>query len=173
MTQHPNETLDESIDRIASGLTSAPADPALVARIADCVNAAEPRRVEWWRLAMPAMGVAVVAIFAFVMMPGERTSPQPSPAVAAPIPPAPNVAAPVAPAVEPVVQRASVPPRRRERSTPFEPQIPQIEALSSPALLAVDSITADQLTIAPVDVASLDLANLALTDADTRDVPKE
>jgi hypothetical protein len=172
-----HERLDETIDRVARDLTAAPADPALVTRITARVEGARSQRFEWWRIALPAMGVAAVALFAFVMLPRDlprdTTSPAPPPVATAPVLPPSHAATPVAPVVEPVPQRASGRRPRREPLPAFEPQIPQIEALSSPALLAVDGLTENHLTIAPVDVASLDLANLAFTDADRRDDPKE
>jgi hypothetical protein len=175
------ETHDETIDRVAARLTMVPADPALAARIAAGLDTHE--RFVWPRVATVGAAVAVVAVFAVVLFndagesPGEMTgvAPGPTTPVAAPAVAAPRVEVPST--VASAVSSTAAPRGRRARSAATDPaplpEIYQIEALASPAGLAVGDLPTNTLTIEPVALAPLDLANLAIAELGERNDPKE
>jgi hypothetical protein len=175
MTHH-NESVDETIDRVAAQLTMVPADAALAARVAGQrgVETANPFR--WQRLAFGAAAVTAVAIVA-LLVPREPRNHTPADIARAPSAvvrteaPRAAVAAEAAPAA--VTPLLSVNRRRRSASPPPLPEMPQIEALSSPVLLTVETLTKDTLTVTPVDLAPLDLSGLTVAPIDERDQPKE
>jgi hypothetical protein len=179
MTHH-QESLDETIDRVAAHLTMVPADPALAARIADRL---ETRKMLGWpRVAVAGVAVAAIALLAVVVSNITREEPAVEVARATSPAPAPRIAAPqaAAPAGAAVESTTAIAPngvaRRRPAPQPADdplPELPQIDALNSPALLALDTLPTDILTIEPVDLAPLGMADLTVTEIDGRDSPKE
>lgn len=179
MTHH-HESLDETIDRVAADLTMVSADPALAARIADRLETR--KTLGWQRLALAGVAVAAIAVLAVVV--SNITRDVPAVDVA-------RATSPAAPRVEPSSAAAAttvgaaesttaVAPERavRQRRAPAPtqdplPELPQIDALSSPELIAIDTLPTDTLAIEPVDLAPLGMANLAVAEIDGRDSPKE
>ena len=179
MTPH-REGIDDTIDRVAAELTLVAADPALPARLAAHLER-QPRVTFGWRLAIGAAATAAAAMLAAFVI----NAPPPPAIDRARTADALPVSVPsreIAPAA--VAARASLVPTRDRvgRAAPMPrgasaieplPEFRQIDALPSPAILAVDELNTDLLTVAPVDVAPLDLANLVVGDVSARDEPKE
>ena len=175
MTRH-RESIDETIDRVAAALTVVPADSALAARIAERIDTHGSTAAARPRLALGAAAITVAAIIAAAVFSDHgEVAPredvrvtETAPAAREPRTTAPTVAAPVGQATQ--TARAQT-PRSVERA--LLPEIPQIDALPSPAVLAVDTLPTNTLTIAPVDLEPLNLADLAVGEIDARDEPKE
>jgi hypothetical protein len=160
------EELDDLIDRVATAMTFVPANPASARAIADRINARPQHSLAWSRL---AAGVATIllVVAAFDMFrdgPAERIPTRvPTGEQADNVVERPPVAEPL---VSPVV---AAPARLGRRAAPAVPAagaggVPQIEALSSPALIEVAELPTGSLTIAPVDLAPLELADLAVPE---------
>jgi hypothetical protein len=179
MTRH-REAIDDTIDRVAAELTLVAADPELPGRITAHLER-QPRMTFGWRLAIGAAATAAAAMLAAFVL-----NAPPSPAIdhartadALPVsapsreiaPAAVAAPAPIVPTRDRVARVASV-PRGASAIEPL-PEFRQIDALPSPAMLAVDDLNTDLLTVAPVDVAPLDLANLVVGEVAARDEPKE
>jgi hypothetical protein len=182
MTRH-REAIDDTIDRVAAGLTLVAADPELPRRITARVER-QPRVPFAWRLAIGAAATAAAAMLAaFVINPPSSPSIDRAriadalsvsvqsrdiapTAVVAPVP-----IVPTGDRVTRVAPVRSV-PRGASAIEPL-PEFRQIDALPSPALLAVDDLNTGLLTLAPVDVAPLDLVNLVVGEVSARDEPKE
>jgi hypothetical protein len=177
MTPH-RETIDDTIDRVAAELTLVAADPALPERITARLER-QPRVTFGWRLAIGAAATAAAAMLAALVI-----NAPPSPAIdhartadASSVPSraiAPAAVALRAPSVSTRDRVARVAPMPRTASAiePL-PEFRQIDALPSPAMLAVDDLNTDLLSVTPVDVAPLDLADLVVGDVSARDEPKE
>jgi hypothetical protein len=172
-----HEELDEVIDRVAASMTFAPADSTFVARVTDGLRGDTRGAFPWLRVAAVAAAVAIVVAAITVSRdePDERvvrTAPSRSermtPAVEAPQVTQATDSHDSAPPSPRQVQRA---PRARVQSEAGD--VPQIAALPSPDLLAVEELRTHLLTIVPVDLAPLDLGNLAVAEIDVRDDPKE
>ena len=179
MTHHHRETIDETIDRVAAQLTMVPADPALAGRIAEQLDTDAP--FAWMRWLLATGAVAAVAVLAVVVFNSSR-APQPADIARATAPvPGPTGETPHAeaarasasPQIAMTAPTRGVTRRRSAEAHPPLPELPQIDALESPVLLAVDNIPTKTLTIEPVDLAPLDLANLAVRELGERDDPKE
>jgi hypothetical protein len=171
MTRH-QESIDETIDRVAAALTMVPPDSALAARIAERIDTHGSIAFAWPRLALGAAAIAVVAIVAAAVFSDQgEVAPREDVRVTETAPPAeePRTTAPtVAPPLGQVTRTARAQRPRSVERAPL-PEIPQIDALPSPALLAVDTLPTNTLTIAPVDLEPLNLANLAVSEIDARD----
>ena len=171
MTHHLRETVDETIDRVAAGLTMVPADPAAARRIAAQVN--EDVRFAWPRFVVATAVVGAVVVLAVVLRKNEREAPPIFVARS-------DVSAPASELPRPTVAPQSITTdvRRmtRKRAAVVEetlPEIPQIDALPSPPPIGVDDLSTSTLTIEPVSVAPLDLANLVVADVGARDNREE
>jgi hypothetical protein len=177
MTRH-QESIDETIDRVAARLTMVAADPALAGRIAEQLD--REQSFAWSRLVMASAAVAalVVAIVLFkntreVAIPdiARTVAPAPSSERPAPRDQAPRASDP------PALARATLTTQRvrpaAEAAPDPLPEMPEIELLRSPVTLAVDTLSTDTLTVAPVDLAPLDVANLAVSEIGERESPKE
>jgi hypothetical protein len=176
MTHHQEESLDETIDRVAAHLTMVPADPALASRIADRL---ETKALGWPRFALAAAAVIGMAILAVVVSNTVRHVPAVDVARATSSAPAPRVepqfAVPATAESTTVIASQRVVRQRRAPLPTHDPlpELPQIDALSTPVLLAVDTLPTDTLTIEPVDLAPLGMADLSVAEIDGRDSPKE
>jgi hypothetical protein len=171
------ESLDETIDRVAAHLTMVPADPALAGRIAEQLDRDAP--FAWYRLAIASAAVAVL-VATVVLLNDSRDLPATEVArTVAPPPssdaPAPRDAAPRD--SDPAAIASAAISSRSERAAVEEPEplpeMPQIASLAPPVTLAVDTLSTDTLTIEPVDLAPLDVADLAVSEIGERDSPKE
>lgn len=171
------ESLDETIDRVAAHLTMVPADPALAARIADRLET--KKALGWPRFALAGAAVIGMAILAVVVSNTVRDVPAVDVARATSSAPAPRVepqfAAPATAESTTVIAAQRVVRQRRAPLPTHDPlpELPQIDALSTPVLLAVDTLPTDTLTIEPVDLAPLGMADLSVAEIDGRDSPKE
>jgi hypothetical protein len=173
------EALDDTIDRVGAKLTAVPADPTLARRITARLNSA-PRSTLGWPLVLAMTGTAAAAMVAGFILTAPTSSaiddeskagavslPAPSPEIGASVTamPPPNTPIRDRGRLAPVVRRANV--------TEPLPELRQIDALSSPAVLAVEDLSTDSLTVAPVDVTPLYLADLIVGDVSGREEPKE
>jgi hypothetical protein len=169
MTRHHQESLDETIDRVAAHLTMVPADPALAVRIADRLETKAV--VAWPRFALAGAVVAAVAILAVIVSNVRREEAPPAGEATPSVTRTTLAVADTASAAagEPFVRRRRAPAPTHE---PL-PEMPQIDALASPVLLAIDTLPTDMLTIDPADLAPLGMADLSVAEIDGRDSPKE
>ena len=180
MTRH-HESLDETIDRVAAHLTMVPADPALAARIADRLET--KKTLGWPRFILAGAVVAGIAILAVAVSNTMRDVPAADVARVTSSAPAPRVEPPQlgAPATAATPESTTVIAQGRvvrQRRAPLPthdplPELRQIDALSTPVLLAVDTLPTDTLTIEPVDLAPLGMADLSVAEIDGHDSPKE
>jgi hypothetical protein len=171
------EELDDTIDRVAAGITYVPADPALAARIAERIGST-PDGFTWHVFVAGAVGVATVAIGVALLMNTRQDSIETplatmtTPAERAPAlakaPPAVTVTASGV-GVDPVKPQHAAP----RRVTEVAGVAPQIPALALPPLLDVAALPTDTLTIAAVELAPLDVPDLAIAELDGRSEPKE
>lgn len=186
MTNERSEHLDDTIDRVAAGLTFVSHDAGFARRIADRLD---DRPTGWW---FPSRAAIAVAAAAIVMVLARTAIDRLTPTATAPPPhvtstePArvPTAAAP--PAIEPgttkpaaPLQASAAPARAAERPRfiTHERVVPQIAALAPPAPLGVDVSSPMPypvpLTISPVELAPLGLADLELTESGVPENPKE
>jgi len=173
------EALDDTIDRVAAELTAVAADPTLAGRITARLES-PPRSTFGWRLAIGAVATgAAVMVAAFVL----NTPPSPAtndePVAQALSLPAPSPETGVSVTAtrtpdSPMRDRGRLAPvvRRASARDPL-PEFRQIDALSSPAMLAVEDLSTDSLTVAPVDITPLYVADLIVGDVSGRQEPKE
>ncbi len=155
------ETLDEAIDRVASGLTAVPPDPGFARRL-DTRLAANSSGLS---VSMGASAIATLVVAAVVI---SLNRPPDAPSPGAPSLPA-AVTSSSAPAISaPAIVTSPVAPGRQASPSPraevIEPFVPALAALPTPELLNVDALTLESLTIAPVELGELDFARLEVRD---------
>jgi hypothetical protein len=186
MRDERSEQLDDTIDRVAAGMTFVAHDSTFASRVADRIDEGAS---SWWMpsRALVAAAAAVIVIVLARAAVDRFTPPAPAPVQVAVTPAAPPIAAaPAQPGRDldvksavPLQARTVLPPpaEQRPRLITHERVVPQIPALEGPGLLSVDrsnpSSNLIPLTITPVELAPLDLANLALTESGVPENPKE
>jgi len=167
------ETLDESLDRVATAMTAVPVDATFVTRLQQRLD--HPRR---FSLGVHTIGVAAAAaaivLAAFVVQdsgraPIRQTQSHSATSRIEPVAPAvvnsppPGVGVP---APSPVAMRYAT-------SDPANLSPPAIPALATPADLALGHLQVEPLIVAPVDMATLEIAELSIADLGATDEPKE
>lgn len=163
------EDLDELIDRVAAELMAVPSDPALAGRVAAQLENEREATGGSVRLLAGGAAVAVAVLVGLFVAGREREAREAqvaarSPWAGAAEPPAAQPLLPLA-AAEPSPTAASIAPRRAAtRVITHARQVPQVDALSSPELLAIAELSTAPLSIAPVVIAPLELAGLPTDD---------
>ena len=162
MTHRQLESLDETIDRVAARLTMVPADPALAGRIAAQLETRPAIMCPRFALATAAVAAAVVLTIVMSQTPGDVPS-DAAARVDAPTPSRPLPAIGSSARVTHEIRPRPAAARQVRQSEDALPAFPQIDALTAPALLGVDSIPTDTLAIESVPLAPLDLPDLAVS----------
>ncbi len=162
------EELDELIDRVAAAMTSAASEPALVERVAGRLDAARATSFHLPRLVFAVVALLIAGATATLVRRGDdRQAPVDVASVAAP-----TVAAATPPAPESRdvrMQPAGESPPPPVRMITHVREVPPLDPLQSPPLLAIDELSSAPLSVEPVAIEPLDVASLAAAG----DQPKE
>lgn len=166
------ETLDESIDRVATRLTIVPADPEFGTRLETRLERASFRMTPWMVAASMAAAVLVVAAaLSFDRVPIPEEGRHSVTAAAQPPPPMALNASEVVQQANAVMEVAAGAIRQ---SVPAAEPVASIPALALPETLRVEELTLVPLTITPVtDLGLLELGPLELRDIDATVESKE